>query len=125
MGFWIFMLVMDLIIPAAMIGCGRFLQKKPPKSINATFGYRTTRSMKSQEAWDFAQTYCGRLWVRLGLALLPLSVIPLLVVLGRDMAVIGNTAIIVAAVQLIPFLGSIIPVERALKRTFDENGAQK
>ena len=125
MGFWIFMLVMDLIIPAAMIGCGRFLQKKPPKSINATFGYRTTRSMKSQDAWDFAQAYCGRLWVRLGLVLLPLSVIPLLFVLGRDMAVIGNTAIIVAAVQLVPFLGSIVPVERALKRTFDENGTRK
>ena len=125
MGFWIFMLVMDLIIPAAMIGCGRLLQKKPPKNINGAFGYRTPRSMKSQDAWDFAQVYCGRLWVRLGLALLPLSVVPLLFVRGRDMTAIGNTAIIVAAVQLIPFLGSIIPVERALKKTFDENGARK
>ena len=119
------MLVMDLIIPAAMIGCGRLLQKKPPKNINGAFGYRTTRSMKSQDAWDFAQVYCGRLWARLGLALLPLSVVPLLFVRGRDMAVIGNTAIIVAAVQLIPFLGSIVPVERALKKTFDENGFRK
>ena len=125
MGFWIFMLVMDLIIPAAMIGCGRLLQARPPKNINATFGYRTTRSMRSQDAWDFAQTYCGRLWVRLGLALLPLSVIPLLFVLGRDMAVIGNTAIIIAAIQLVPFLGSIVPVERTLKKTFDENGTRK
>ena len=119
------MLVMDLIIPAAMIGCGRLLQARPPKNINATFGYRTTRSMRSQDAWDFAQTYCGRLWVRLGLALLPLSVIPLLFVLGRDMAVIGNTAIIIAAIQLVPFLGSIVPVERTLKKTFDENGTRK
>ncbi len=125
MGFWLFMLVMDLIIPASMIGCGRYLQVRAPKRINATFGYRTARSMKNQDTWDFAQAYCGRLWVRLGLALLPLSVIPLLFVLGKGMTVVGNTAIITAAVQLVPFLGSIVPVERALKKTFDENGFRR
>ena len=33
----------------------------PPKKINEFYGYRTTRSRKSQEAWDFAQRYSAKL----------------------------------------------------------------
>ena len=29
----------------------------PPKKINEFYGYRTTRSRKSQEAWDFVQKW--------------------------------------------------------------------
>ncbi len=31
------------------------LTKWPPNSVNRTYGYRTRRSMASQEAWDYAQ----------------------------------------------------------------------
>ncbi|MBX2967771.1 MAG: SdpI family protein [Cyclobacteriaceae bacterium] len=35
-----------------------FLYKRfPPKKINHIYGYRTPRSMKSQEAWDCANRY--------------------------------------------------------------------
>ena len=47
MGFWIFMLVIDLLIPLTMIGFGRLFLKKIPKDINALFGYRTSMSMKN------------------------------------------------------------------------------
>ena len=39
MGFWIFMLIMDLLLPFAMIGFGRYFMKKAPKEINSVFGY--------------------------------------------------------------------------------------
>ena len=42
----------------------------PPKKINEFYGYRTTRSRKSQEAWDFAQRYSAKLMTILGLAAL-------------------------------------------------------
>ena len=29
----------------------------PPKKINALYGYRTKRSMKSEKNWNFAQRY--------------------------------------------------------------------
>lgn len=32
----------------------------PPKKINSFYGYRTNRSMQSQEKWDFAQKYATR-----------------------------------------------------------------
>ena len=38
----------------------------PPKKINMTYGYRTTRSMKSQSAWDFAQKYSAKWMTVLG-----------------------------------------------------------
>ena len=42
----------------------------PPKKINGLYGYRTTRSCKSQEAWNFAQRYSAKLMTILGLAAL-------------------------------------------------------
>ncbi len=123
--FWLFMLCADLLVPAVMIGFGRMFLKNPPQNINDSFGYRTKRSMKNQDTWDFAHQYCGRLWYRCGLILLLPSVAPLLFVLGRDIGVIGNTGLIVTAVQLVVMLGTIFPVERALKRTFDERGRRR
>ena len=120
--FWLFMLCADLLVPAVMIGFGRMFLKNPPRNINASFGYRTAMSMKNQDTWDFAHQYCGRLWYRCGLVMLPLSVVPLLFVLSRDIGVIGNRGLIVAGVQLAVMLGTVFPVERALKRTFDERG---
>ena len=37
MGFWIFMLIMDLLLPFTMIGFGRYFMKKAPKEINSVF----------------------------------------------------------------------------------------
>lgn len=123
--FWLFMLCADLLIPGVMIGIGRMFLKKPPKNINAAFGYRTNRSMKNRDTWDFAHQCCGRLWYRWGLILLLPSVAPLLFVLGRDIGVIGKTGLVIAGVQLVVMLGTIFPVERALKRNFDQNGRRR
>ena len=37
MGFWIFMLMMDLLIPLTMIGFGRYFMAAAPKEINSAF----------------------------------------------------------------------------------------
>ena len=74
---WIVMLIMDLIVPIAMIGFGKMFVNRPPKNINDLFGYRTAMSMKNRDTWEFAHRYCGKLWFRLGLVLLVISV-PLL-----------------------------------------------
>ena len=42
----------------------------PPRQINEFYGYRTTRSRKSQEAWDFAQRYSAKLLTIFGFAAL-------------------------------------------------------
>ena len=95
MVFWCMMLLFTLMIPAVMIGFGRSFFKKPPRDINATFGYRTTMSMKNQETWQLAHRVCGRYWFICGLILLPLSVLPMLFVINRGTETIGMTGVII------------------------------
>lgn len=57
--FWLFTLATVLLIPGCMLYFGRRFQTRPPERINGGYGYRSTRSMQSQEAWDFAQVYSG------------------------------------------------------------------
>lgn len=123
--FWIFMLLMDLLIPLTMIGFGKMFLNKAPQNINATFGYRTTMSMKNKDTWEFAHKVCGKLWFRCGLVLLPISIIPLIFVFNKSIDTIGNVGLIVSAIQLVPLVGSIIPTEIALKKTFDQNGYRR
>jgi len=120
--FWLFMLAMDLLIPLVMIGSGRMFLDRPPRTINSTFGYRTAMSMKNQDTWQFTHHYCGKLWFWTGMILLPLSIIPLLLVFGRDIDTIGMAGAAVCFAQVALLVGSIIPTERALKKTFDKNG---
>ena len=125
MGFWIFMLLMDLLIPLTMIGFGKLFMTKSPQNINVVFGYRTTMSMKNKDTWEFAHKYCGKLWFKCGLVLLPLSVIPLIFVCGKGTDIIGTVGGIVCDVQLVPLIGSIFLTEAALKKTFDKNGIRR
>lgn len=125
MVFWMFMLLVDLMIPLSMLGFGNYFLRKAPKEINAVFGYRTTMSMKNRDTWEFAHQYCGRIWVRCGYVLLPLSVLPLLLALGRDVDTVGTVGGFICFLQLVPLIGSILPTERALKRTFDKNGIRR
>ena len=58
----------DLIIayfcvPIFILIAGGWMFFFPPKDINAMMGYRTKRSMKNQENWDFAQRYSGKVWL--------------------------------------------------------------
>ena len=125
MGFWIFMLIMDLLIPFTMIGFGYIFLKKAPKNINTLFGYRTTMSMKNKDTWEFAHKYCGKLWYVWGMILLFLTVIPMLWVLGKSEDMIGTIGGILCGIQMIPLIGCIFPTEHALKRHFDANGNRR
>lgn len=125
MGFWIYMLLMDLLLPFTMIGFGRYFMKKAPKEINGVFGYRTSMSMKNKETWEFAHKYCGRIWYISGLIILPATVIFMLLVMGKDVETVGIVGGIVMGVQLVPLIGSIIPTEIALRKTFDKSGKRR
>ena len=123
--FWIFVLAMDLLLPGVMIGFGREFMKNPPKEINPGYGYRTAMSSKNQDTWDFAQRKMGEVWYKWGKILLIPSALPLLLVLGRDLATVGTVGAAICLWQLIPLLGSAAVVEWARKKSFDKNGKRK
>ena len=125
MGFWIFILCTVLLVPFIMLFFGLYFKNKSPKEINSLFGYRTTMSMKNKDTWEFAHHYCGRLWLVLGMIMLPLSVIPMLFFINQDIDVVGIAGGIIEGIQVVVLLISIFPTEKALKKTFDENGNRR
>lgn len=125
MGYWIFMLVMALLIPLSMLLLGRRFLRKAPGHVNYLFGYRTNMSMKNGDTWAFAHRHFGKTWFVCGLVLLPLSIGPMLFVLGKGEDAVSLVGSIVCGVQLVPLLGSIIPTERALAKAFDKDGNRR
>ena len=122
MDFWIFMLIMALLIPTSMIVIGAIYVKRPPKNINIIYGYRTTRSMKSQEAWEFANRLIGKYWLIIGLIMIVPFGLSMLFVLNKSDDIIGIFGAILLLVEIIPLEIPIFFVEKALKKNFDENG---
>lgn len=120
MGFWIFMTICNVMLPVLMIMIGKIFVKNPPKTINAIVGYRTSRSMKNQDTWNFAHLYCGKLWVKIGWSMLPLSMISMLPVIGKGDDSIGILSSIIITVECIIMFISIFFTERALEKKFGE-----
>ena len=125
MGFWIFMLAMGLLFPVIMILFGAVFTTTAPKKINYIFGYRTDMSMKNRDTWEFAHKYIGKLWFRLGLLLIPITVIPMLFVIGNSENVVATVGLIVGFVNTVTLIVPIFFTEKALNKAFDKDGNRK
>lgn len=125
MGYWFAMLMCNLLLPIIMVIAGRKMWKHCPKEINGIYGYRTKRSMKNQDTWKFAHEYCGKLWWKLGMPMLILTVILFLPFMGSSKAMIGVMGLILCILQCVVMLISIAVTEIALKKTFTDEGIRK
>ena len=99
--------------------------KSAPKKINRIFGYRTKMSMKNCDTWEFAHKYIGKLWLRFGLLLIPITVIPMLLVLGKNENVVGTVGLIVSFINTVVLIIPIFFTEKALNSAFDKEGRRK
>ncbi|GAA0116634.1 SdpI family protein [Clostridium senegalense] len=102
----IFFWFIDLLIPVTMIILGKIINTNPPKEINNVCGYRTTRSMESKDAWNYANTLCGKLWFKIGIILFILIVIlKLIIPIESQYLSLVNVGIgLVALIMPIPFI---------------------
>jgi len=116
MPFWFFLLCMDLLVPITAIIFGLRFRKKPPQNINSFFGYRTARSMKDQESWTFAHNLCGNIWYKMGLIMIPLSLITMFFVIKDSIEIVALSGLTLCFLQSIALILTIIPVELQLKR---------
>jgi uncharacterized membrane protein len=92
---------------------GWYFAKFPPKKINHYYGYRTTRSMKSQEAWDFAQVYGAKKMLWAGWVMLAMGVMLLPLPFSENVkAILSVSTLIIVAVWM------IVVTEKALKSKF-------
>lgn len=119
MGFWIFMLCMVALSPVLMMIFGAVFMKFPPEDINNIYGYRTRRSMRDRQTWDFAQRYWGKSALYTGLTGIVPTVLCMLPCLGRSVDEVGIWGAVVCVAVAAAVIG--VPVfltERALKRWY-------
>lgn len=108
--------------PVCAIVLGLLCWRCPPKGPTWAFGYRSRRARASDQSWQFAQGFAGRLWLCLGLVLL----IPALVVSmglgGKNLEDSVGAALTWTLIQAGCLLLSMIPTEIILLRKFDYYG---
>ena len=125
MWIWWIMFVSNLLIPAVLIVAGRMMWKRCPQKINRVYGYRTSRSMKNMDTWQFAHNYCGKLWWKLGWFSLVPSIVVQIPFYNSSEEVVVRIGLIVCIVQTVILIASIFPTEVALKKTFNDDGTRR
>ncbi len=110
----IIMAAVLLIIPLTMMGFGALLKKFPPP-VNGVFGYRTKRSLRDPESWILAQSLIAGTWTKWGLVTLIVTLAAVSYILVADTDTASTVTVVLVYAQMVPLVGAIIPVERALK----------
>jgi uncharacterized membrane protein len=102
-----------------MLVAGILYLKKPFPNINWMHGYRTQRSMKNQETWEFAQRYFGSTCFRWGAGIVLLTLILMISVLGRSEKIVGMVGTVIGTAQGFVMIYLLTPTERALEKKFN------
>lgn len=123
MGFWIFMFIMTLLVPFSLI----FIWYVCPKikKVNGITGYRTSRSVKNQSTWDFAQRVCARNSMKMFFPTTILAVVIMPFCQNKDNNTIGWIGLGVTLTQLISYGIILSLTEKDLKKEFDDRGKRR
>ena len=105
-----------LLIGPMMLLITFIFAKHPPKKINDFYGYRTKRSMRNQDCWDFANRYSIRLMWKISLLTCVVQAIGV-ILLDEGVALLTATIVLVTTL-----IYSVYLTEKALKKTFDKEG---
>lgn len=87
----------------------------PPKKINSLYGYRTPRSMKNIEVWNFAQKLSSKVLILMGFILSLFGIIALL--LGLEEVLINSFGI---GLMLLFAIILFFYMESAIKKKFPQ-----
>lgn len=88
----------------------------PPKKINSLYGYRTPRSMKNIEVWNFAQKLSAKLLIALGSILILFGIFSLII--GIEDSIINIIGMVMMIVLLVILM---IYMEVTIKKKFSNN----
>ena len=103
--------VLPLFLVGLVFSIAAFITMKfPPKKINGIYGYRTSRSMKSQENWDIAQRYSSRLMLKQGLVMLAIGGMLIALPIPDEVS-----AVISVALMIISVIVLFVQTEKKLK----------
>jgi uncharacterized membrane protein len=110
-----------IAIPSLITGIiftllGSALMTSPPSKINPLVGYRTKRSMRSQETWDFAQRYAAERMAAGGIVMIALSLLSYFIPVDADYKQMGGIVLLVLCC-----IYMIVGTELALKKKFPKS----
>lgn len=89
----------------------------PPKKINAIYGYRTNKSMKNQDIWNFSNSFFSKQF----LIYSSISLIAALILVYVNPKITWQPM----AIMLLSLAVSVIKTEQALNKNFDDEGDKK
>lgn len=115
---FIFLLIMNSLIPVMMLIFGILWKNHPPSNINWMYGYRSSMSMKNQETWKFAHMHNAKIWRWSGAIWLVVSIL-LMLLFNNSYEEVSEW---ISCIGLSIIFLSLIPTEVALKKRFDKDG---
>lgn len=118
MGIWMATLLLNLLIPIVIWIIGILYLKRPSKSINWMHGYRTQKSMKNQETWEYAQRHFGGVCCRWGIGFATVVLLLMILVIGKSEKIIGTIGSAIGTSEGFLMAYILVPTERALKKKF-------
>jgi len=98
-----------------LIIIGYITKIKPPKTINHFYGYRTRRSMKNQQIWDYANKISSNMLIYAGVVTCIFGLIPLFISWE-------HAHFIPLFVLLLSLLVGMLYCEKQLDKHFDKDG---
>lgn len=112
-----------VLLPIIYILGGMLLIFFPPRNINSIYGYRTTKSMKSNEVWVYAQKVAGLTNLIVNI---PLFICAFIVYNFVNVNNETTISIIILVVELIisTTLVFVIP-DKMIDKYFDKDGKKK
>jgi len=120
--FWIFMIVVNMMIPSSMLIFGLVFSKKAPQRINAFYGYRTEASMKNSDTWKFSHQYFGNIWTKLSILMFIITFIWMMFLFNETNTNISLYGFLLTFIQLVLMITPIFMTEKALRNNFDADG---
>jgi uncharacterized membrane protein len=103
------------VLPLFLVGlafsiAAFIIMKFPPKKINGIYGYRTSRSMKSQENWDIAQRYSSQLMLKQGLVMLAIGGLLIALPIPDEVSAVISVSLLIISVIVL-----FVQTEKRLK----------
>jgi len=105
------------IMSLSFVIIGTLLLKHPPKDINSTIGYRTKKSSKNQETWDFAQRLAGKVFLIIGIV--NFAVCSLIILLFVNKQNVDYMFLVLAYCQIAECFVVILITELKLKKKIE------
>ena len=113
------MIISNLVIGPLLLILSLIFKAFPPKNRNWLYGYRTVRSMKSEEAWEASNKYSLDMMVWIAVITIICQVVTYLLFEP------ATALLISCSVMCILLVGIIVVVEKYLKENFDAEGKPK